>query len=145
MDTTILITTFKEDISNRMHNFELRLNRLAKNIENLSKAINNFRAYSYQYNIKIVGLPQEKKIETAEESTKLCLEMFELTGADVAKWNNYMRTSTLHIVCHCVIRKDSNITPLSANLQEDWQKVKRWARKHGLKADFIFCTFFLRL
>ena len=77
----------KDDISRRMNNFELRLNRLAKNIENLSKAIDDILAYSYQYNLKIVGVPQEKKIETARESTSLCLAIFEVMGADVSKWD----------------------------------------------------------
>jgi len=38
-------------------------------------------AYSYQYNLKIIGLPQANPKETAEETIELCLKLFKELGA----------------------------------------------------------------
>ena len=45
--------------------------------------------YSYQYNIKLVGFPELYEHESANDTAKLCLEIFkaigasELTGQDI--------------------------------------------------------------
>ena len=37
--------------------------------------------YSYQYNIKLVGFPELYEHESANDTAKLCLEIFKATGA----------------------------------------------------------------
>ena len=37
--------------------------------------------YSYQYNIKLVGLPELYEHESANDTAKLCLEIFKAIGA----------------------------------------------------------------
>ena len=39
--------------------------------------------YSYQYNIKILGVPQVDRIESSEESISICLKLFKEIGAKV--------------------------------------------------------------
>ena len=72
------------------------LERLGKKIEavnekvkNISEAIESMENYSYQYNIKLVGFPELYEHESANDTAKLCLEIFkaigasELTGQDI--------------------------------------------------------------
>ena len=48
----------------------------------LSQAIEAIHRYSYQYNIKITGIPQTNAYESAEETTKICLKLFKKIGAE---------------------------------------------------------------
>ena len=49
---------------------ESKISEIAQNTAHISKAINTIQAYSYQYNLKIVGVPQaeinEKETDTVE-------------------------------------------------------------------------------
>ena len=60
-----------------------------KKSKNISEAIESMENYSYQYNIKLVGLPELYEHESANDTAKLCLEIFkaigasELTGQDI--------------------------------------------------------------
>ena len=53
-----------------------KLDSLAKDVDRIDKAINDFLSYSHQYNLRIVGVPQMKESESANETTNLCLKMF---------------------------------------------------------------------
>lgn len=75
----------KEDIVHKLLGIEARLYHLSLSVEKISQAIDNAMEYSYQYNLKIVGMPQEKRAETAEETTDLCLKMFDLMGAEIER------------------------------------------------------------
>ena len=64
------------------------LERLGKKIEavnekvkNISEAIESMENYSYQYNIKVVGFPELYEHESANDTAKLCLEIFKVIGA----------------------------------------------------------------
>ena len=72
------------------------LERLGENIEafnekvkNISGIMESMENYSYQYNIKLVGFPELYEHESANDTAKLCLEIFkaigasELTGQDI--------------------------------------------------------------
>ena len=58
--------------------FALRLDLLASNIDEISKAVVEMLHYSYQYNLKIVGVPQVKEDELAQDTPKLCLKLIYL-------------------------------------------------------------------
>ena len=49
----------------------------SKRIEDLANAIDAYEMNSYQYNSKIVGLPQVTEQESAETTTTLCLNLFK--------------------------------------------------------------------
>ena len=51
-------------------------------MEALTKAMDESIAYSYQQNLKKVGLPQKNERETAEETTSLCHKIFKKIGVD---------------------------------------------------------------
>lgn len=50
-----------------------------------TKAIDDATTYSFQYNLKIVGVPQKNERETAEETTMLCLKIFSKIGLNVSE------------------------------------------------------------
>ena len=69
-------------------NAMVELERLGKKIEvvnekvkNISEAIESMENYSYQYNIKLVGFPELCEHESANDTAKLCLEIFKAIGA----------------------------------------------------------------
>ena len=61
-----------------------KLDLLAKDINRINKAINDILSHSYQYNLKIVGVPQIKENESADETNNLCLKMFSALGNDIS-------------------------------------------------------------
>ena len=42
----------------------------------ITKSLDAFEEYSYQYNVKIVGLPTVAENEISEQTTHLCLKLF---------------------------------------------------------------------
>ena len=52
-------------------------------VDRISQAIDSFEMYSYQYNIKIVGIPQVAETESPEHKTSICLKLFSCIGADI--------------------------------------------------------------
>ena len=68
-----------------MRNLRWVLNTLAKfslfSLESISKAIDDIQLYSYQYNLKLVGMPPDEK---TSNTVDLCLKVFSGIGADVS-------------------------------------------------------------
>ena len=59
-----------------------RLNKLSAEVTRVGNAIDEVEEYSYQFNVKIIGLP-EKSSETAAETSALCVKLFQEMGAEV--------------------------------------------------------------
>ena len=59
-----------------------RLNKLSAEVSRVGNAIDEVEEYSYQFNVKIIGLP-EKSSETAAETSALCVKLFQEMGAEV--------------------------------------------------------------
>ena len=60
-----------------IESFQKRLNELASQVEAVLKAVNKATCHSYQYNLKILGVPQMSEKEMAEETISLCLNTFK--------------------------------------------------------------------
>ena len=58
------------------------LNKLSAEVTRVGNAIDEVEEYSYQFNIKIIGLP-EKSRETAAETSAPCVKLFQEMGAEV--------------------------------------------------------------
>ena len=41
--------------------------------------------YIYQYNVKIIGLPEQEMHEAAVETTKFCVKLFSIIGVNVSE------------------------------------------------------------
>ena len=65
----------------------LRLDLLEKNVDSIDKAIDDMLHYSYQYNLKIVGVPQINENESSEDTANLCLKLFSVLGNDISAYD----------------------------------------------------------
>lgn len=77
------LLAWKREAQDALSSFNTKLDSLTKRMEEMSKAIDEATAYSYQYNLKIIGVPQETPTETADETTEICLKMFNKLGVKV--------------------------------------------------------------
>ena len=68
----------------RLTNLEAHVREIARKTESISKAIDDIQLYSYQYNLKIVGVPQTDPDEKASNTVDLCLKVFSGIGAEVS-------------------------------------------------------------
>ena len=59
-----------------------RLNKLSAEVTRVGNAIDEVEEYSYQFNVKIIGLP-EKSSETAAKTSALCIKLFQEMGTEV--------------------------------------------------------------
>ena len=59
-----------------------RLNKLSAEVTRVGNAIDEVEEYSYQSNVKIIGLA-EKSSETAAETSSLFVKLFQEMGAEV--------------------------------------------------------------
>lgn len=75
---------FKTNTINELKLIKSEVNVISKKCEKIANSIEQLEEYSYQYNVKIVGLPQEQQAETAEQTSKLCLKLFHDIGTDVS-------------------------------------------------------------
>ena len=72
-------------VSVQLKQISHRLNVLSAQVERVANAINDAEEYSYQFNVKITGLPELNSSETAPETSSLCVKLFqEMPGAEVS-------------------------------------------------------------
>ena len=62
---------------------ESRLNTIESRVTNNAKTTDDILTYSYQYNIKIIGVPQATDSETAEETANICPRIFAVIGIEI--------------------------------------------------------------
>ena len=73
----------KKKIWDQIKRLSSKLDTISLQVDRISQAIDSFEMYSYQYNIKIVGIPQEAETESSEDTTSICLKLFPCIGADI--------------------------------------------------------------
>ena len=66
---------------------EERLAEISQKVYDVEDAVESIMAYSYQYNIKIMGIPQVKDSELAEETVEICLKLFKELKANVNEYD----------------------------------------------------------
>jgi seryl-tRNA synthetase len=60
-----------------------RLLELTAKVDRIDDALEQLQQHSYQYNVKIVGIPQQEVKESAYGTSLLCVDLFKKIGADV--------------------------------------------------------------
>ncbi|CAB4034889.1 Hypothetical predicted protein, partial [Paramuricea clavata] len=75
---------FKNNTMKELKHINQQVNIISKKCEVIANAVEQIEDYSYQYNIKITGMPQQNPNESAEETTSMCLKLFTAIGADVS-------------------------------------------------------------
>ena len=73
-----------DELSKRLANLEAQVSEIARKTESISKAIDDIQLYSYQYNLKLVGVPQTDPDEKTSDTVDLCLKVLSGIGADVS-------------------------------------------------------------
>ena len=71
-------------VSVQLKQISHRLNVLSAQVERVANAINDAEEYSYQFNVKITGLPELNSSETAPETSSLWVKLFQEMGAEVS-------------------------------------------------------------
>ena len=61
-----------------------KLEELAVELNKVSRSIDEFQEYSYQYNVKIVGVPQMSQDESSAITSALCERLFKAMGSAVS-------------------------------------------------------------
>lgn len=79
------LNQFKAEATAELHSLKSRLNSMADQVERIAEAIEEAQRYSYQYNVKITGIPDTNQEETAPETTAMCLNLFQKLGVEVSK------------------------------------------------------------
>lgn len=77
------LNRFKENAIEDLQLLKNRMNALADKVENIATAIEQTQRYSYQYNVKITGIPEHNPHESAVETTTLCVRLFQNLGVEV--------------------------------------------------------------
>ena len=71
----------------RIEDLEFKVAEISGKADRIAKAIDEIQLYSYQYNLKLVGVPQIKENESADDTISLCLKIFSGIGADTTAWD----------------------------------------------------------
>lgn len=77
------LNAFQTEAKNELKKLNSRLTEIATKVNDVGDALEQMHQYSYQYNIKIVGLSQQDERESAYQTTTLCVNLFQSLGADV--------------------------------------------------------------
>ena len=81
------LNTTQENILSKLEEMESKIAQITQNTARISKAIDDIQAYSYQYNLKIVGVPQAEINEKATDTVELCVKVFAGIGVKVSPWD----------------------------------------------------------
>jgi len=74
----------ESSLSKALDNFSHRLDLLTVKVDRTDKAIDEMLYYSYQYNLKIVGVPLISERESAQDTPDLCVKLFTCLGVDIS-------------------------------------------------------------
>ena len=64
-----------------------KLEELAVELNRVSRSIDEFQEYSYQYNVKIVGVPQTSQDESSAITSALCERLFKAMGSCIISYH----------------------------------------------------------
>ena len=74
------LNVFRQSVTKQLQSIEMKLQQIGARVEELANAIDAFEMYSYQYNLKIVGLPSAVEQGSPSETLNLCLRLFQAMG-----------------------------------------------------------------
>ncbi|CAB3988999.1 Hypothetical predicted protein [Paramuricea clavata] len=75
---------FTQAVKQQISRLETRVTEIAVKLDSLSNSIDEVQQYSYQYNIKLMGIPEIKENESATETSVLCERIFKAMGVQVS-------------------------------------------------------------
>lgn len=73
---------FQEKTLQELEKLSRKLAEISSKANNMATAIDDLNKYSFQYNVKIVGIPNlQEDHELAEATTELCVKLYHAMGA----------------------------------------------------------------
>ena len=75
---------FRTMAKDELHRLNAKLAELKVKVDAIGNAIDEFQEYSFQYNVKIVGVPESSQNESAASTSELCVKFFKQMGAVVS-------------------------------------------------------------
>ena len=67
------LSSFRREAKNEFVQLNKKLDNLTTRVDEIGEAIDNIEHYSYQYNVKIIGIPKLKLKESAQETSNLLI------------------------------------------------------------------------
>ncbi|XP_068749135.1 uncharacterized protein [Montipora capricornis] len=77
------LNKFRGKILEEISNLKATLEVIAEKVDDLAQTIEEFQAYSYGFNVKILGIPECTSQESALQTSNLCVAIFNKMGAEV--------------------------------------------------------------
>ena len=74
------LIAFKVSANEELEEIRARLDKISETCDRIQKSLDAFELYSYQFNIKIVGMPMVAEREHPEQTASLCLQLFSAVG-----------------------------------------------------------------
>ena len=78
-----ILEDFKKYVNDKMSLIEKSVKHLSSQVDKISSSLDQVLEYSYSYNIKLVGVPELKQRESADETLQLCMRIFSSIGAEI--------------------------------------------------------------
>ena len=91
--------TFQADVSKELKRLSTWLSEISTRVDEIGKAIDSMCEYSYQYNVKIIGLPELSEQESYSQTSDLCVKLFSDMGADVSVMGAGVSVPYSHLTC----------------------------------------------
>lgn len=99
------VKSFKPAMEKDLKKLSTQLQEISMRVYVIDEAIEDIYKYSYQYNVKIFGIPQRNRRESALESADICLKLFSKIGV------NSISLSDIDIAHRVPNRRPSNFPP----------------------------------
>ena len=99
------VSKFRRQAQSEIQRLSTRLTEPSSKVDAVGKALHELQDYRYQFNVKIINVPEIKQEETAREASDLCVALFNGMGAVVSLQDLD--------VAHRVSRRDQGGSPKS--------------------------------
>lgn len=77
-----VLTKFKEEAERQIQELAARVDEISTLCDRITKSVEASEAYSYQFNLKIVGVPTVAERETPQQTANICLKLFAALGVE---------------------------------------------------------------
>ena len=78
------LSKFRRQAQSEIQRLSTRLTELISKVDAVGKGVDELQDYRYQFNVKIINVPDIKHQETARETSNLCVALFNGMGAVVS-------------------------------------------------------------
>ena len=82
------LTKFKVEVEKQIQELDARVNEISILCDRIMKSIEASEAYSYQFNLKIVGVPNVTERESPQQTANFCLKLFMALGVENVSLND---------------------------------------------------------